>query len=118
MELETIGRAAGAVGIMIALDVVAGITAAASRGDIQSSKLREGLMHKVALVLAFSLGVALEYAEGVLPLGMDVPLVVPVASYIILMEACSTYENVRRINPEFKFDGFGALFNDDEKEDS
>ena len=102
---------------MISLDVLAGILSAASRGDLSSRKLREGLMHKLALVLAFSLAVALEWCEHSLPMGVEVPLVLPVAAYIIIMEACSVYENIKSVNPDFKFTGFDELFrfNDGDK---
>lgn len=122
-DINIIGKAAAGVLILIALDIVAGITAAASNGEIDSSKLRHGLFHKVGQVLAFALSVALEYEEHVLPLGMDVPLVLPVSAYLILMEACSVYENIKSINPEFKFTSFEDLFktihdNDKEQQDN
>ena len=105
-----IGTAAAGVLAMISLDVLAGILSAASRGDLSSRKLREGLMHKLALVLAFSLAVALEWCEHSLPMGVEVPLVLPVAAYIIIMEACSVYENIRSVNPDFRFTKFDELF--------
>lgn len=67
-------------------------------------------MHKLALVLAFSLAVALEWCEHSLPMGVEVPLVLPVAAYIIIMEACSVYENIRSVNPDFRFTKFDELF--------
>ena len=109
-DISIIGTAGGAVLVLITLDVVAGILSAASRGDISSRKLREGLMHKLALVLAFALAVALEWCEASIPIGLSIPLIMPVASYIIVMEACSIYENVRSVNPDFRFEGFDELF--------
>ena len=114
--LEIIGEAGLGILIMIALDIIAGIVAAASNGNIDSSKLRHGLFHKIGLILAFALSVALEWLEHSLPLGIDVPLVLPVSAYIILMEACSVYENIRAINPDFKFQSFEDLFKRKEKE--
>lgn len=95
---------------MIALDVVAGIASAASRGELDSTKLRMGLLHKLGLVLAFALAVALEWEESVLAIGIEVPLVVPVTAYIVLMEACSVYENIKSMNPDFRFEKFEDLF--------
>lgn len=110
MDINIIGEAGVGVLVMIALDVVAGIASAASRGEIDSTKLRMGLLHKLGLVLAFALAVALEWEEDVLAIGIEVPLVVPVAAYIVLMEACSVYENIKSVNPDFRFKKFEDLF--------
>ena len=107
---ETIAAAAGVVGMMIVMDIAAGILSAASRGDIDSSTLRHGLLHKLALVMAMALAVALEVAEGVLAVGAAVPLVIPVATYISIMEACSIYENCRTANPDLQIKEFDDLF--------
>lgn len=110
MSFEFISRAAIGIGIMIVLDVVAGITAAASNGDIDSKKLRQGLMHKLGLVIAFALSVALEYECSILPLDITVPLVAPISVYIVFMEACSVYENITQINPDFRPEKLEDLF--------
>lgn len=116
IDITIIGNAAAVAGAMIALDVVAGLVSAASRGELDSTKLRQGLMHKAGLCLAFSLAIVLEYGESVVPLGISVPLVIPVVSYIILMEACSVYENIKRINPDFEFSRFEDLFDKIDKD--
>lgn len=118
-DMTIIGDAAIGIMIMICLDIVAGLVSAASRGEINSTKLRQGLLHKLGLVLAFALAVALEYEESILPIGMSAPLVVPVSVYIIITEACSVYENIRTINPDFTFTGFDDLFKKiDKKEEN
>lgn len=109
-SFETIGAAAGVCGIMIAMDVAAGVLSAATRGELNTTKLRHGLFHKLGLVLTYALAVALEYACDVLPLGIDMPLVIPVAAYITLMEAMSVYENVKQINPDIKVEKFEDFF--------
>lgn len=109
-DMSLVGDAGAGVLIMITLDVIAGVVSAASRGEIDSTKLRRGLLHKLGLVLAFALAVALEYEESVLPIGMSAPLILPVSVYIILMEACSVYENIKQINPDFQFKSFDELF--------
>lgn len=108
---DTIGAAASVVGIMISLDVISGVASAASRGDLQTPILRRGLMHKLALVIAVALAVALEYATDVLPIDVTIPLVIPVCSYIAIMEACSVYENIKKMNPDVRIDNFEDLFN-------
>lgn len=107
---ETIAASAAVVGLMICLDVAAGILSAATRGDIDSSTLRHGLLHKLALVVAIALAIALEVAESVLAVGASVPLVVPVAGYIAIMEACSIYENLKHVNPDLHIKQFDDLF--------
>ena len=109
-DITTIGAAASVCGIMIAMDVAAGVLSAATRGELNTTKLRHGLFHKLGLVLTYALAVALEYACDVLPLGIDMPLVIPVAAYITLMEAMSVYENVKQINPDIKVEKFEDLF--------
>lgn len=109
-DFGTIGTAALICGGMMVLDVVAGLLAAASNGTIDSTTLRKGLMHKLGLCLALVLAAALEYACTVLPLGISLPIFIPVACYIILMEACSTYENIKKVNPDFRPTNFEDLF--------
>lgn len=116
-DLAIVGQAAAGIAIMIVLDVVAGLSAAISRGEVDSKRLREGLMHKLALIIAYALAIALEYENAVLHLGINVPLVTGVAAYIIIMEACSVYENIRLINPDFRFEKFDDLFKSGERED-
>lgn len=119
MNFVFIGKAAAGVGLMIVLDILSGFTAAASNGELSSKRLREGLMHKLAVVLAVALAVALEWEQTILPIGLNVPIVSAVATYIIIMETCSIYENVKKINPEFEWQGLDNLFkfsNDDEKD--
>ena len=108
--ISTITTAAAVAGVMILLDIVAGIASAASRGDIDSTTLRQGLWHKLGSILAMALGLALEYACDVLPLDISLPLFVPIASYIVLMEACSIYENLKLLNPELHIESLEDLF--------
>lgn len=110
VDFEFVSKAAAGIFIMITLDVAAGLTAAISRGEVDSKILREGLMHKLALMIAFALAVALEYESSVLDLGIQVPLITGISAYIMLMEACSVYENIRSVNPDFEFEGFDKLF--------
>lgn len=117
MDFDIIGKAVTGVAIMIILDIVAGFSAAVSRGEVDSKKLREGLMHKVALMLAVTLAIALEYENKMLELGISIPIVTAMSTYIIIMEACSVYENIRRINPEFRFTALEDIFKEFDKKD-
>lgn len=109
-DISIIGEAGAGIAIMIVLDIVAGFSSAVTRGEVDSRILREGLMHKLALILAYALAIALEYENTILDLGIDVPIVMGVAAYIVVMEACSVYENIRSINPDFAFTSFDEIF--------
>lgn len=109
-SIDMIATSASICAALIALDIVSGILSAASRNDIDSSKLRLGLIHKLAFVLAYALAVVLELAESNMPMGLSVPLIMPVAIYITLTEACSIYENLKLANPDLHISHFEDLF--------
>ena len=66
----------------ILLDVVSGIAKGAKQGQLSSSKMREGIWHKV-----------------------------PACVYIILSEVMSIFENATVLNPEIGGSGLSKLFN-------
>lgn len=117
VDFALINKAVTGVAVMIVLDIVAGFVAAVSRGDVDSKKLREGLMHKVGLMLAVALAIAMEYENAMFDLGINIPIVTAMSAYIIIMEACSVYENIRKINPEFRFTKLEDIFNELDKKD-
>lgn len=83
----------------ILADILTGIIQALYNGDLNSTKLREGLYHKISeiLVLAFSVGI--EYACKYVNFGVNVPVFSTVSIYICLMELVSILENLCKINP-------------------
>lgn len=107
---ETIGEAASICGIMIALDIIAGMISAASRGELRSRELRQGLFHKAASMIIIALAIALEQACGILDLGISMPIVIPTTAYIVIMEACSIYENAKTIDPDLHIKSIEDLF--------
>lgn len=85
---------AAALTLML-FDVAAGLAGAVVRHDFSSGKMREGLGHKVMLVLVMCLAVAIEtFTEHVPSLGFQMPLIVPSCVYITLMEVSSVLETV------------------------
>lgn len=84
----------------IALDFITGLINAIKSGAFQSSIMREGLFHKVGELLCISLGVLIQYAEGYLDLGINLPVAAAICTYIVLMEIGSVIENVGKINPD------------------
>lgn len=86
------------VGFILA-DIVTGILQAIYNGDINSTKLRQGLFHKLSEVLAVAFSMGIEYACDYIELGVDVPVFKTVAIYICIMELVSVLENLCEINP-------------------
>lgn len=88
--------------IMMLADVVVGFVGAAIRHDISSTKMREGIGHKVMMlaliVVAYVLGVGLTHMSGI---EFDVPSTEVVCWYTIVMELASVIENVGKSWPEF-----------------
>ena len=87
------------VGGFILFDVLTGIIAAAYKGEMNSTKLREGLYHKASEVIAVAGAALLEYAMQYYELGLEVPMLKAVAVYICATELISVLENLCEINP-------------------
>lgn len=88
--------------IMILLDILTGLTAAAMRGELSSKVARQGLMHKSAYLFAIALGGTLDYAQLYLDLGLPFKLQVAVCGYVIMCETLSVVENLAKINPDLR----------------
>ena len=84
----------------IALDFITGMIKAIASSDFKSSMMRQGLFHKAGELLCIMLGVLVQYAEGFLDLGVNLPVAGAICTYIVLMEIGSAIENIGAINPE------------------
>ena len=87
------------VACFIALDLVTGIIKALKDKKFTSTTMREGLLHKCALVLCIAFGVLVDYGQVYLALGVSVPIAGAICTYITLMECGSIIENLGTINP-------------------
>lgn len=94
----------------VVLDYATGLIKAAVKREIDSAKMRLGLWHKSAYVLAVALALVCEMTMRAADLGFTVPLVTPVLVYIILTEVASIIENLGEINPDLKATAFVGLF--------
>lgn len=101
----------------VMFDLVSGIGKAAYNRDIQSGAMFDGLIRKCAIVGVILLAILCEMAMHWFPLPFDVPMVVPVCVFIILMEVSSIIENLTAINPQLKDNALLALFTKQERED-
>lgn len=97
-------------GLFILLDMLTGLCKAFKEKDYTSSVMREGLYHKFGSILCIVLAVLVDYAQGIVDLGVTIPVALSVCGYIILMEVGSIIENVCKINPQIMPDKLKAYF--------
>lgn len=92
-----------AVGVMVVFDVVTGLVQAWVNRDYQSSKMREGLGHKIVLVLIVALAVVIQgFTQHIGDIGWSIPIVWAVCLYILVMEVSSVVENLAAAYPELR----------------
>lgn len=84
----------------ILFDILTGFIRGLAKEGINSTKLRQGLFHKLSEILAVGGSGGLEIAVKYLDLGVDVPLVEAVSIYICVMELISIIENLCEMNPQ------------------
>lgn len=94
----------------IALDFITGLIKAFASNTFTSTKMRQGLFHKVGLILCMILGILVDYAQGYIDLGVTLPVAAAICAYICLMEITSIIENVCKINPDILPEKLTGLF--------
>lgn len=102
--------------VMMVADMVAGFIAAAINEKLSSTKMRNGLLHKVLMLVLIFICLAIEIGvshTGALP--YDVPTCEVVCGYIIIMEFVSVLENIAIGYPELRDSALFRLFNFDNK---
>lgn len=90
-----------AVFVGIVMDVVIGLAGAALRHEVKSSKMRQGLQHKLG---ECGLLIAADLIDGMIEGGFDLgvaPVLISTASFIALMEIFSIMESCVKLSPEF-----------------
>lgn len=95
------------VGLIIALcfiafDIISGVVGALKEGNYQSSKMREGLFHKIGEIMAILFSYGCEYAFPYIGITVAIPVCSSVLVYITIMETGSIIENLTVISPELK----------------
>ena len=99
--------------ILILMDIVCGVIAAARAKMLCSAVMREGLFNKVAELLLLLLAVICSNLLVIEPFcNMGIPPEVSsvVAVYIAGMEILSIIENICKINPDLPFANILAMF--------
>lgn len=103
--------------VFMLLDIVSGFVGALKNRCVNSSKMRDGIFNKAALLIVVFVAWLVEFAVRHVPgLGFDMPLLIPVCVIVILMEVASVMENVAKISPALAGSGLLKFF-DSEKED-
>ena len=83
----------------IVFDVITGFIRALAQKAVDSTALRRGLFHKLSEVVAIIFAFLCEYAVNYLEMGIHLPMVIGVCSYLVLMETISILENLIELNP-------------------
>lgn len=87
--------------IAIVLDVFFGLLGAILNREVESSKMRKGLQHKLG---ELGLLCAADLIDGLLAGGLDLgiaPVLISTATFLVLMEIFSICENCIKMNPDF-----------------
>lgn len=107
--------------ILIIIDFVSGVAAAASKGEVSSQVMRSGLWHKFAYVLIIFTAAVVDEMCTHIDIGISAPIFIPVCTGICFIEVTSTLENCMQLNPKIKsskiLEKF-KVFNEDENEKS
>lgn len=110
--------AIGLACVLMLMDFVTGFVGAVVRGDVSSSKMREGLGHKALLLCVIALAVIVEAgAQHVAGLGFGGVTVTVVCAYIAVMEVASCLENVCAAYPELRDTPLMRVFKHDEHDE-
>lgn len=95
---------------LIVLDFLTGMGKAFATNTFSSKVMRQGLFHKVALVLVMLHGWLMDYAQAYIDLGTKIPVGAACCVYIFLMELCSSLENLCQMNPDLMPDKLCEIF--------
>ena len=98
------------------LDVFTGIAKALKHGNLDSSKMREGLWHKSGFIGLLALAELLQIASQYADLGFEVPALSLVCLFVIMTEAVSVIENLSDLNPAIANSPLGKLLENNKGE--
>lgn len=95
---------------LVVIDYITGIIGACINGDFSSSKMREGLFHKLTYLIAVVVAYIIEALAVHYDLGFVTGIVVLVCTWIIITEVGSILENLIIINPSLADNSFMSIF--------
>lgn len=103
-----------ACAVMIVMDIVCGVVAAAKNHVLDSSIMRDGMYNKVGEILLLVIAMFCRFLLSEPPLsaiGIPAEVTSAVAIYIVGMELLSILENICKINPDLPISKVLAIFN-------
>ena len=83
----------------IIIDVVTGVIFAVLTKSLNSTKMRQGGMHKIAEVIAVIFSAYAEHSMDMLNINVGFSIFKLVCAYLIIMECISIIENLGKMNP-------------------
>lgn len=92
-------------GLML-IDILTGNLSALMTKTWNSTKMREGLFHKMAIIILIATAFLCDYGQKFMDLGFTIPITNVVLVYVAVMELGSIFENLKKINP-----ALGTLIN-------
>lgn len=91
-------------------DLLTGILQAWKNKELVSTKMREGLFHKIGFICAIVLGLGIDEAQIYFDLGFNAPIGNAINLFICLTEIVSVYENISKISPALKSSKISQYF--------
>ena len=104
--------------IMMFADILVGFIGAVIQNNISSTKMREGILHKILILILIFLCLIIEVASShMFKLPYDIPTCEIICGYTVVMELASIIENISIVYPEFAKSKLAKLFNLQEKKE-
>lgn len=104
--------------IMMCADILVGFIKAVIQHNISSTKMRDGCLHKILMLILIFLCLTIEVASSYMfKLPYDIPTCEVICGYIVVMELASIIENISAVYPEFAKSRLAKLFNLNEKKE-
>ena len=104
--------------VMMCGDILVGFIGAIIQHNISSTKMREGILHKILMLILIFLCLTVEVASShMFKLPYDIPTCEVICGYTVIMELASIIENISNVYPEFAKSELAKLFNLQEKKE-
>lgn len=83
----------------IIIDVITGVIFAILTKSLNSTKMRQGGLHKIAEVIAVIFSAYADYSMRMINVNVGFSIFRVVCTYLIIMESISIIENLGKMNP-------------------
>lgn len=107
-----------AVLVFAITDYITGVIGAIMRGNLSSTKMREGLGHKFAYLCVFFIAWFIDFEMRHIDIGFHGALTPIVTIGIVFIELSSIIENIGKINPDLTQAEFMKIFTNYNKENN